>query len=316
MFEVLLDLHGVAAVVEVDGIAEDSLGEGRLLTALGGPGLVVGPDPSDRVPDHVDQPHVGEMRGDPLRHALVPGIFGVGVRRLADRQDVRTRGRELLPVPVDAAVPVRLRDEELGCLVLGCGDLWMRVQVVVQARRPGLHRTDEQECREPPPVGAPSRVSLVTVPLPRVVGEARGSADPGGARARQRGRSWRMVGRVEGIPYRGVARTAGGVALGHVPGRTAGARLGTPGRICCAAGRRARRSPTRGRGACCRHERASTPPTCRRRGSRRIAASRYANLRTGPEFHSVGSGLGPQFRAPCVGGHAPREKLALPVLAH
>ena len=190
----------------------------------------MGADPRDRVTHDVHEANVGEVRGDPLWNAAVSGKLRVRVRGFADGQDMRVGHRELLPVPVDPTVPVRLLHEELRRLVLRRRDLWMRTQVVIEAGRPGLHRTDEQECRESPTGGVdvPGLVrhwSDVLALSWLEPGKHRGPV----ARPRQRGRSWRS-GRPRGRdPVPGRRRTARSLALdrpsdtsGEPPGRGSG----------------------------------------------------------------------------------------------
>ena len=83
VLQILLDLQGVAAVVEVDGIGEDGFCKRCLSRCLRPPWSGSGTGSSTRDLGPHREPDVGKQRGDPLRRRG-PRIFRVDVRGFAD----------------------------------------------------------------------------------------------------------------------------------------------------------------------------------------------------------------------------------------
>src|SRR5688572_22600780 len=113
MEEVLLDLKCVPAEVQIDGVAKDGTFERVSLRTRGHPVLIVRADPLDGISDHVDEPHVREVGGDPLRDSRPVRIRGVSGARFPYRDRSGPGAPKLLRVPADPAAPPVLLLEEV-----------------------------------------------------------------------------------------------------------------------------------------------------------------------------------------------------------
>ena len=104
----------------------------------------MGLDPPQGMADAVDQPGLGERRGDPLGREPGEERVGVGGRPLSDRD--RDAGPvEQALVPPDAPGVALRPGEEVGLLGVAHEDLGMLPEDAAEARRGGLRRTDDEE---------------------------------------------------------------------------------------------------------------------------------------------------------------------------
>src|SRR4051794_30429319 len=160
VLDVPFELHPIAARVDVRRVRVDRLRDRAPLAADERAVLEVRAKALDRVPHDVDQTDVGQVRPDAFGHAAVLRVLRVDRRGLADGGGLRTGALELTRVPVEPSVPVALLDEEVDLLQRRHVHLRVLVEVVEQARRPALHRTDHDE-RGQPAIGADAHASRV-----------------------------------------------------------------------------------------------------------------------------------------------------------